>query len=81
MNTFPDLGKAMKLLKISVELEDVAAQDSIFGMAVNEGLRKQDLERTIEMIVSQYNDNPLLVSNMVGYNLMQEILQVYEPQK
>lgn len=70
--TFPDLGKAAKVLKIAVELEGVKP-DSIFGVAIYNGLREHRTKDVVNMILDQAKDNRKMVAEIVGENLLCEI--------
>ncbi len=70
--TFPDLANSAKLLKISVELEAVP-EDTIFGVAIKNGLKEKKLKQVIKMIREQSNDNYLMLRNIVGKSLMEDI--------
>lgn len=74
-NSLPDLAHAAKLLKISVMLEDVS-EDTIFGLSIKIALRRKNLRRCIEMIRQQAADNRQLVSNIVGEDLLKDILSL-----
>jgi len=70
--SFPDLARSAKLLSISVELEGVDPETT-FGLAIKLALKKKDLKRCIEMILSQANDNRPLVSHLIGEDLLKKI--------
>ena len=76
LRELPDLAHSFKLLKISIELEG-SKGDSIFAHAIREGLRKpKNLKPVIQMIKDQANDNPELVSDIIGENLLNDIQKI-----
>ena len=76
LRELPNLAHSFKLLKISIELED-AQGDSIFAHSIREGLRKpKNLLPVIKMVKDQAKDNPKLVSDIIGENLLNDIQKI-----
>jgi hypothetical protein len=75
IKSFPDLANSARLIKISVELEDVP-DTSVMGMAIQIGLREDRLRDVIKMIQSQAGDNRPLMVEIVGEDLLKAIENV-----
>lgn len=75
LTNLPDLGNAAKLLKISVELEGVK-DGGVIGMAIQSGLREKRLRSTLKMIQEQAQDNPKLMAEILGEELLNDCLTV-----
>lgn len=73
---FPDLGNSAKLLKISVELENKVQNGGIIGMAIYSGLRKGNIKEVIKMIRGQAEDNRPMMEEIIGNELLNDILTV-----
>lgn len=72
MKQLPDLGRAAKLLKISVELEGVDPE-TILGYSILKGLRDGKLGEVIKMVKDQIPDNKKMLSEIIGNDLLKEI--------
>ncbi len=70
----PDLAKSAKLLKFSVELENVSPH-TLLGMSILSSLKKGKIKETINMIKSMAQDNYRIMSEVVGEPLLKEIMQ------
>lgn len=76
LSKLPDLANSARLLKISLDLEDIK-EDNIFGYSIKKALReKKDLRGILQMIREQYQDNPDLLNKIMGQRLMEDINKV-----
>jgi nitrogen regulatory protein PII-like uncharacterized protein len=73
-----DLGKAMKELKISVELEGVSPE-TFLGYAIRLAIKKKELKKAMQMIVDNARDNRELTIEIVGKDLLKDIESVCSP--
>lgn len=71
----PDLAKAVKFLKISVDLEDVTHKGKM-GEAINTGLRTQRLDEVISMLKDQIRVAPDEMLEFLGVNLFKDIKNI-----
>lgn len=75
MNTFPDLGKSFKMLKIRMELDKVP-METLIGFAIHCGLKEISVNRVVHMIKEQAKDNREMMANVIGEDLLREIESV-----
>lgn len=75
LSTFPDLGNSAKLLKISVSLEGVK-DAGLIGAAIYKGLRDGQVKELVKMLREMHEDNPGLVGEILGKELLNDILTV-----
>lgn len=78
MQTFPaqsDIGKAVKKLKISTEL--LALPDTnMITHSIQLAIKKNKLNDALKFIQDQYQDNPNLVNEVIGEELVKEIINL-----
>lgn len=73
-----DLGKAMKELKISVELESVNGE-TVLGFTILNCLRKKELKKAMQLIVNTARDNRGMAIEIVGEELLKDIESICSP--
>lgn len=75
-NPFPALD--LRVLDIRDRLELVSDQN-IFGFAIRNALnQKRPTSDIVKMIMDQYKDNPEMMVDIVGYQTMRLIKEVYK---
>ena len=77
LKQLPDLGNAAKLLKISCSLEDITeAKGGMIAMAIQTGLRERNIKGVVKMLRSMYEDNNRCILDILGTDLLNDILNV-----
>lgn len=72
LTNLPDLGRSARILKISLNLESVPCT-TLIGIAIQKGLRENNLRGTIAMIKDNAKDNRDMVADILGGKLLKEI--------
>lgn len=77
LKSLPDLGNSAKLLKISVELENVTEQKGgMIAAAIQSGLRNRNIKGVVKMLRSMYEDNQSCIRDILGTDLLKAVLTV-----
>lgn len=72
LRELPNLADAFKLLKISIELENVP-DNTIMGAAILKGVRDGKVKQVVQMIKDQAADNRSGMVEILGESLMNDI--------
>lgn len=72
---FPNVPLSLKLLEISVDLEDIS-DDTVFARQVKTLLRENKLKESIKMIVDSYYQDEQFVKAVIGEKIMNNILSI-----
>lgn len=73
----PDVPKSIKLLKISVDIEDLK-DDYLFARQVKTLVRENQLKQALQMVYDCYHQDYKMVTEIIGKELIQDILSVME---
>lgn len=80
LSSFPDLGRSAKLVKFSVELENVKP-DNVLGASIREALSEGRIMATLNLINDCAKDNRELMNDIVGESLLDEIIIFMLPEE
>lgn len=72
-----DVPKSIKLLKISVDIEDLK-DDQLFARQVKTLGRDNRLKQALQMIYDCYHQDKEMVTEIIGEELIHDILSVME---
>jgi hypothetical protein len=73
LNSFPDLGKHFQLMKIKDKLLGLNPDDGLLTMSIVDGVESGKLVQVVSMIKDQAKDNRMVMSNLIGEELLTSI--------
>lgn len=73
----PDVPKAIKLLSISVDIEDIS-DDIPFARQVKTLVRENKLREALQMVYDCYHQDPEMIAAIIGDDLIKDILSIME---
>lgn len=76
MKQLPDLGKAARFFKVSVELEKVSPE-TIMGFSIKNGLKEGRTMETIMMLAEQSKDNREGIKRLIGEETLKDIESLF----
>ncbi len=78
MKDFPDIARSLQRIKLVLDLEERANENTILGMAIKQAINdKQPASEVIKWVKSQAEDCPKVMADVIGEELTERIINFH----